>query len=68
MNIQHGCVYTVEEPAQTFCSCGQPIKVYYVPSGHVALPIKWIENGCASCEVKLAMNKPVKILLDIEHV
>lgn len=52
MTITTGCVYTSKEPAQTFCSCGQPIELYHVSTNQVALPIIWIENGCDSCKTK----------------
>lgn len=42
----------IEEPAQTFCYCGEPLKIFNVPYGHTALPIKWIKNGCEACKQK----------------
>jgi hypothetical protein len=51
-NIPAGCVFIVEEPTQTFCECGEPLEIYRVPYGHVALPIKWIKAGCKNCKKK----------------
>jgi hypothetical protein len=42
----------VKDPAQTFCSCGQPLILWNVPPGHVALPIEWEEKACDKCRQK----------------
>ena len=51
--------FYVEEPKQTFCECGEPLVIYNVPYGHVALPIKWIKKGCEKCKKlkKIKENK-----------
>jgi hypothetical protein len=43
----------IEEPAQTFCYCGEPLQIYNVPYGYTALPIKWVKDGCSKCKKKL---------------
>lgn len=47
----------VEEPAQTFCECGKPLKIYRVPLGNTALPIKWIKKGCDGCKRKAKVKE-----------
>ena len=51
-----GCTYYIEEPAQIFCECGEPLVIYNVPAGYVALPIKWVYSGCKKCRRKLGIN------------
>ncbi len=52
-----GCVLTIEDPAQTFCECGEPIELWNVPPGHVALPIKWVKNGCGKDHYRKVLER-----------